>query len=303
MVRHTPLLDGGELSREAGLTVRLKMESFQRTGSFKLRGASNAVALLDEAMGARGVATHSSGNHALALATAARARGFPCTVVMPHDAPKSKRAAVQSAGATIVPCEPTMAARETALAEVVTRTGATVVPPFDHADVVNGQGTIGLEIVQEWPEVDVIVAPIGGGGMVGGTAVAAKGLKPGVTVLAAEPEAVDDAARSRRSGVRQPPTNAPTLADGLRAGIGAVTLPLLQGFVDDVITVSEADIARWMQFAFERLKLVIEPSAAVGVAAMRSPAFRERARAAGWRNAALVICGGNVDLDRLPWLR
>ncbi len=303
MVRRTPLLDGGELSREAGLTVRLKMESFQRTGSFKLRGASNAVALLEADAGARGVATHSSGNHALALATAARARGFPCTVVMPHDAPRSKRAAVEAAGAVVVTCEPTMQAREATLAEVVARTGAAVVPPFDHVDVVNGQGTLGLEIVQDWPEVDVIVAPVGGGGMVGGTAVAAKGLKPSVAVLAAEPQAVDDAARSRRSGVRQPPTNAPTLADGLRAGIGALTLPLLQRWVDEVITVSEDDIARWMQFAFERLKLVIEPSAAVGVAAIRSPAFRERARAAGWRNAALVICGGNVDLDRLPWLR
>lgn len=303
MVRRTPLLDGGELSREAGLTVRLKMESFQRTGSFKLRGASNAVALLEADAGARGVATHSSGNHALALATAARARGFPCTVVMPHDAPRSKRAAVEAAGAVVVTCEPTMQAREATLAEVVARTGAAVVPPFDHVDVVNGQGTLGLEMVQDWPEVDVIVAPVGGGGMVGGTAVAAKGLKPSVAVLAAEPQAVDDAARSRRSGVRQPPTNAPTLADGLRAGIGALTLPLLQRWVDEVITVSEDDIARWMQFAFERLKLVIEPSAAVGVAAIRSPAFRERARAAGWRNAALVICGGNVDLDRLPWLR
>ena len=303
LVRRTPLVDGGELSREAGLTVRLKLESMQRTGSFKFRGASNAVALLDEAVGMRGVATHSSGNHALALATAARARGFPCTVVMPKDAPRSKRALVAEAGATIVECEPTMASREATLAEVVARGGATVVPPFDHADVVNGQGTLGLEIVTEWPEVDAIVAPIGGGGMVGGVAVAAKGRKPAVRVIAAEPEVADDAARSKRSGVRQAPTNAPTLADGLRAGVGAVTLPLLQEFVDEVITVSEDDIARWMRFAFERLKLVIEPSAAVGVAAIRSPAFKALARQAGWRNAALVICGGNCDLDRLPWLR
>ncbi|MFM7809678.1 MAG: pyridoxal-phosphate dependent enzyme, partial [Planctomycetota bacterium] len=209
---------------------------------------------------------------------------------------------VAEAGATIVECEPTMASREATLAETVARTGATVVPPFDHADVVNGQGTLGLEIVAEWPEVDVIVAPIGGGGMVGGVAVAAKGRKPGVRVIAAEPEVADDAARSKRSGVRQAPTNAPTLADGLRAGIGAVTLPLLQEFVDEVISVSEDDIARWMRFAFERLKLVIEPSAAVGVAAIRSPAFKALAGQAGWRNAALVICGGNCDLDRLPWL-
>jgi threonine dehydratase len=302
VIRHTPLIDGGELSREAGVEVRLKLESLQRTGSFKFRGASNAVARLSDQAGTCGVATHSSGNHALALAVAARARDFPCTVVMPHDAPQPKRLAVEQAGAQIVPCDWTMQAREATLAEVVARTGAAVVPPFDSVDVVNGQGTIGLEIVQEWPDVDAIVAPIGGGGMIGGIAVAAKGLKPGVAVVAAEPAMADDAARSKMSGVRQPPTNAPTLADGLRAGIGAITLPLLCEHVDSVITVTEAEIAQWMRFAFERLKLVIEPSAAVGVAAIRSPAFKAMAKQAGWRNVALVICGGNVDLSRLPWL-
>lgn len=303
MVRRTPMLDGGELSREAGVTVRLKMESMQRTGSFKLRGASHAVALLDPVAGERGVATHSSGNHALALATAARAKSYPCTVVMPHDAPRSKREAVMAAGAAVVPCEPTMQAREAALAEVVARTGATAVPPFDSVDVVNGQGTVGLEIVQDWPEVDAIVAPVGGGGLVGGIAVAATAMKPRLRVVAAEPAQADDAARSKASGVRQPPTNAATLADGLRAGIGALTMPLLRDHVHAVLTVSETDIATWMRFAFERLKLVIEPSAAVGVAAVRSPEFKAMARQAGWRHVALVICGGNVDLDRLPWLR
>lgn len=303
MVRRTPMLDGGELSREAGVTVRLKMESMQRTGSFKLRGASHAVALLDPVAGERGVATHSSGNHALALATAARAKSYPCTVVMPHDAPRSKREAVMAAGAAVVPCEPTMQAREAALAEVVARTGATAVPPFDSVDVVNGQGTVGLEIVQDWPEVDAIVAPVGGGGLVGGIAVAATAMKPALRVVAAEPAQADDAARSKASGVRQPPTNAPTLADGLRAGIGALTMPLLRDHVHAVLTVGEPDIATWMRFAFERLKLVIEPSAAVGVAAVRSPEFKAMARQAGWRHVALVICGGNVDLDRLPWLR
>ena len=301
-VRRTPLVDAGELSREAGVELRLKLESLQRTGSFKFRGASNAVARLSEADGVRGVATHSSGNHALALAVAARARGFPCTVVMPHDAPRPKREAVEQAGATIVPCEPTMSARETTLAEVVARTGACVIPAFDHPDVIEGQGTIGLEILEEWPEVDVVMAPIGGGGMIGGIAVAAKGRKPSVAVLAAEPAAADDAARSMASGVRQAPTNAPTLADGLRAGIGAITFPIVRERVDRVFTVSEADIVTWMRFAFERLKLVIEPSAAVGVAAVRSPEFRELARASGWRRAALVVCGGNTDLSRLPWL-
>lgn len=302
VVRPTPLIDGGELSREAGLEIRLKLESLQRTGSFKFRGASNAVAKLDASTGLQGVATHSSGNHALALAVAARTRGFPCTVVMPHDAPRTKREAVLAAGASIVGCEPTMTARESTLAEIVARTGAVVVPPFDHPDVIEGQGTIGLEILDAWPEVDAVMAPIGGGGLIGGIATATKGRKPDCAVLAAEPAAVDDAARSVASGVRQAPTDGATLADGLRAGIGAITFPLVRERVDRVLTVTEQDIATWMRFAFERLKLVIEPSAAVGVAAVRSREFREMARASGWRRVALVICGGNVDLSRLPWL-
>lgn len=299
--RVTPLLDGSDLSRHAGLDVRLKMETLQRTGSFKFRGAANAILQLDPADGSRGVATHSSGNHALALATAARAHGFPCTVVMPHDASQGKRRAVQEAGAVVVPCEPTMASREAVLAELVARNGATVVPPFDHPHVIAGQGTIGLEILDQWPQVDVIVAPVGGGGLVGGTALAVRSTQPGVAVVAAEPAAVDDTARSVRSGVRQPPTNAPTLADGLRAGIGSLTLPLVQTHVQQVLTVSEPDIARWMRFVFDRLKLVIEPSAAVGVAAVAGPEFRDLAKSHGWRRVALVLCGGNVDLDRLPW--
>lgn len=302
VVRHTPLLESAELSSKSGLIIRMKMESMQHTGSFKFRGASNALALLEKSAGLRGVATHSSGNHALALATAARARGFACTVIMPNDAPRSKRAAVTDAGAKIIMCEPTMHSREATLAEVVARSGAVVIPPFDHVDVICGQGTIGLEIVDEWPAVDVIVAPIGGGGMIGGIALAAKCCKPSIVVIAAEPAVADDAARSKCTGMRQPATNAPTLADGLRAGIGELTLPLLQKFVNDVVTVSEHDIAHWMQFAFEQMKLVIEPSAAVGVAALCSPTFQSMAKKSGWKNVALVICGGNVDLDRLPWL-
>jgi threonine dehydratase/serine racemase len=299
--RLTPLLDGGELSRETGCEVRLKMESMQRTGSFKFRGACNAVSRLPESTVSHGVATHSSGNHALALATAARARGFPCTVVMPRDAPGAKRRAVEAVGASIETCDPTMQAREAGLAEVVARTGAVVVPPFDHADVISGQGTIGLEILDQWPEVQAVIVPVGGGGLIGGIATAIKALRPQVAVIGAEPTAVDDAARSKTSGVRQPPTNATTLADGLRAGIGTLTFPILRDRVDHVLTVEESDIAGWMRFTFERLKLVIEPSAAVGVAAATGAAFRSLARDAGWRRIVIVICGGNVDLDRLPW--
>ena len=302
LIRITPLLDGGELSRETGCEVRLKMESMQRTGSFKFRGATNAVARLPESTSDRGVITHSSGNHALALATAARARGFPCTVVMPTDAPATKRLAVQQAGARIVDCEPTMQSREATLAREVAAGGATVIPPFDHADVVSGQGTIGLEVLQQWPEVQAIVVPVGGGGLVGGIATAVKASRPGVAVIGAEPRVADDALRGKASGVRQPPTNAPTLADGLRAGLGTITFPIVRDLVDHVLPVEEVDIAAWMRFAFERLKLVIEASAAVGVAASASPGFKAMARQAGWRRVAIVICGGNTDLHRLPWL-
>jgi threonine dehydratase len=220
---------------------------------------------------------------------------------MPRDAPATKRRAVEEAGATIVTCDWTMQAREAGLAEVVARTGAAVVPPFDHADVISGQGTIGLEILDQWPEVQAVVVPVGGGGLVGGIATAIKALRPQVALIGAEPGAVDDAARSKTSGVRQPPTNATTLADGLRAGIGTLTFPILREHVDHVLTVDEPEIAEWMRFTFERLKLVIEPSAAVGVAAATGAAFRTHARDAGWRRVAIVICGGNVDLDRLPW--
>jgi threonine dehydratase len=299
LVRLTPLLDGGELSREAGCDVRLKMESMQRTGSFKFRGASNAVALLPA--DTTGVATHSSGNHALALATAARSRGLDCTVVMPTDAAAPKRRAVLEAGARIVDCEPTLESRETTLAREMATRAAAVVPPFDHPHVIEGQGTIGLEILRQWGDVDAVIVPVGGGGLIGGVATAVKGLNPGVAVIGAEPAAVDDAARGKASGVRQPPTNAPTLADGLRASLGTLTFPLVRDRVDHIHTVSETQIARWMRFAFERLKLVIEPSAAVGVAVAASPEFRAMVRHAGWRRVALVICGGNVDLDRLPW--
>ncbi|MCE9619842.1 MAG: pyridoxal-phosphate dependent enzyme [Planctomycetes bacterium] len=297
----TPCLEMPALSEAAGLPIFAKCELFQRTGSFKYRGAAHAVSRLPESARSSGVATHSSGNHGQALACAARERGFPCHVVMPHNAPAAKREAVEAFGGRVIACEPTLEAREAALAKVVAETGAAFISPYNNADVIAGQGTIGLEIVEDLPDVDAIVVPVGGGGLVSGIAVAAKGRRSQVVIIGAEPAIADDASRSKRSGVMQPSTNALTIADGLRGALGTLTFPVVRELVDRIELADEEAIAQSMRFAWEQLKLTIEASAAVGVAVVRSPAFRDLARERKWRNAAIIFCGGNVDLDHLPW--
>lgn len=302
----TPLVSCQTLSRVAGLELRLKCENMQKVGAFKYRGATNAVAMLDDAAAARGVVTHSSGNHAQALALAARERGVAAHIVMPSNAPGVKRRAVLGYGARVIPCEPTMQGRAQAVAEVIERTGATLIAPFDHPDVIAGQGTVALEIVAQWPEVEAIVAPIGGGGLISGIALAIKALRPTVRVIAAEPAWADDAARSKRAGSIQPLAPTLTIADGLRTTLGELTFPVVRDLVDEVVTVSEEEIVAAMRLVWERAKLVIEPSSAVAVAvalAGRSAALAELSRpgAAGAPAVAVVLSGGNVDLDALPW--
>jgi threonine dehydratase len=222
---------------------------------------------------------------------------------MPHNAPAAKRGAVEAFGASVVECEPTLEAREAALAKVVAQSGAAFVSPYNNADVIAGQGTIGLEILEDLPEVDAIVVPVGGGGLISGIAVAAKGRRNQVAIIGAEPAIADDASRSKRSGVMQPSTNALTIADGLRGALGTLTFPVVRELVDRIEVVDEQEIARSMRFAWERLKLTIEASAAVGVAVVRSPAFIALASERKWRSVAVIFCGGNVDLDHLPWSR
>ena len=298
LVLRTPVLPCAPLSERAGREVLLKLESMQRTGSFKFRGATNAVQSVPDADAARGVVTHSSGNHALALAVAAAARGMSAHVVMPANASPAKRAAVERAGARVVTCGNTGAEREAAAAEVQRSTGAMMVPPYDHPWVIAGQGTIALEVIAQAPEAATLVVPVGGGGMISGIAVAARALRPDLRIVGAEPELAGDAAEGHRSGTRAPQRPPVSIADGLRAALGELTFPIVRDLVDEIALVSEGEIASAMRLAFEEARLVIEPSAAVGIAAVLAGRVGGRTD----RPLVCVVCGGNADLARLPWL-
>jgi threonine dehydratase len=297
-VFRTPTIACPALSARAGRPVHLKLESMQRTGSFKIRGATNAVRRIPDADAARGVVTHSSGNHALALATAAADRRIPCRVVMPANASPLKRAAVEAAGATVVTSGNTAVEREAKAAGVEAETGATMVPPYDHPWTIAGQGTIAAEILADLPDATTLVVPVGGGGLIGGIAIAARAARPGIRIVGAEPALADDAAESKRTGRLAPQRPPVTVADGLRAPLGRLTFPIVSALVDEIVTVTEDEIVAAMRLAFEEARLVIEPSAAVGVAAI----LAGRAGGDPARPLACVVCGGNVDLARLPWL-
>lgn len=294
-VHRTPLLGSRAISERAGVEVVFKCENLQRAGAFKARGATNAVFSLGGADAERGVCTHSSGNHGQALALAAQLRGIRCVVVMPSNAPSVKRAAVLSYGAEVVECAPTLAARESTLAEVAERTGATFVHPYEDRRVVAGQASAAAEILEDDPAVDTIVTPVGGGGLFAGTSLTCRHRKPTVSVVGAEPETVDDAARSLSSGTRAPAPTGTTIADGLRTQLGALPFAILRTDERSIVTVSEAAIAEAMRFFWERVKLVIEPSSAVPVAAALAGTWSDRGR------VAIVLSGGNVDLDHLPF--
>jgi len=294
----TPVHTSRTMDALSGRELFFKCETFQRIGAFKFRGAMNAVAKLDDRTAARGVVTHSSGNHAQALALAAKIRGIAAHIVMPTNAPEVKRRAVIGYGGLVVPCEPTLEARESTAARVVAETGGTLVPPYDHADVIAGQGTIALELFAAHPDLDAVIVPVGGGGMISGIALAYRELAPRVRVIGAEPIGADDAARSKASGTLVPQTAPKTIADGLRTSLGTLTWPVVRDVVERIETVGEDEIVRAMRLVFERMKLVIEPSAAVGVAV----ALREGALRADEKRVGVVLCGGNVDLDALPWI-
>lgn len=294
-VHRTPVVTSRTLDGMSGATVFLKAENFQKVGAFKARGACNAVFALSEARAARGVATHSSGNHAQAVAYAAGLRGIPATVVMPEDAPPVKVAAVRGYGATIVWAGSAALDRERALDALVAETGAAFIHPSNDFHVIAGQGTAALELLADVAGLDAVLAPVGGGGLLAGTALAAFG-SAGVQVYGAEPERVDDAARSFREGTIQPPTDRQTVADGLRTFLGDLNFPIIRAHVSDIVTVSEAGIVAAMRLVWERLKLVIEPSAATPVAALFEHAALFRGRRVG-----VILSGGNADLDRLPW--
>ena len=296
-IHRTPVLTSATLDALCGAQLFFKCENFQKIGAFKARGATNAVFALTEAEAANGVATHSSGNHAAALARAARLRGIPAHIVMPSNAPKTKIESVRRNGGFIVFCEPTLLAREAACAKIIAETGARLVHPFDDYAVMAGQGTATLELLEQAPDLDLIIVPVGGGGLLCGTAVAAKGARPGIRVIAAEPAGADDAARSVAAGRLIPLEQAATIADGLRTSLSARTFPLIQQHVDGIVTVSEESIVAAMRRIWDVLKIIIEPSCAVPYAAI----LEQKIDVSGKR-VGISLTGGNVDLDALPWL-
>lgn len=295
-VNVTPVLTSSTLDGLTGARLFFKCENFQKGGAFKARGATNAVFALSETQARRGVATHSSGNHGAALARAAALRGIRACVVMPDNTAQAKRAAVARYGAEITWCPPTQAARESAVRQVLAASGATLIHPYDDLLVMAGQGTAAVELLRAVPDVEVLLCPVGGGGLLSGTAVAAKTLEPAIRVIGVEPAGADDAARSLRSGRIVPVEHPNTIADGLRATIGEHPFAEIRRRVEDIITVTDEAIVRAMRQLWEVMKIVVEPSGAVPYAALldAAPAFRGR-------RIGIIISGGNLDLDHLPW--
>jgi threonine dehydratase len=297
-IHRTPVLTSQTLDAQAGANLYFKCENLQKGGAFKARGATNAVFMLSDAEARNGVATHSSGNHAAALARAAGLRGIPAYVVMPNNAPKAKQAAVSRYGGQIVFCEPTLQARESTAARVVEETGANLVHPYDDLRVMAGQATTGLELLEDVPDLDIILSPVGGGGLLSGVAVAAKTLRPQVRVLGVEPAGADDAARSFHGGKIEPMPDPRTVADGLRSSLGKKPFAEIRHHVDDIVTVSEAGIVAGMRQIWEVMKIIVEPSGAVPYAAVLEERLPVRGRKIG-----IILSGGNLDLDSYPWLQ
>lgn len=280
----------------AGCEIYFKCENFQKVGAFKARGAANAVVKLTDAQKKNGVATHSSGNHAAALARAASVAGIKSYIVMPSNAPEIKKKAVKGYGGEIIECEPNLLARETTLQAVVEKTGATFIPPYDYRDVVEGQATCALEMWDEGIAFDAIIAPVGGGGLLGGTALTTKYLSPSTKVIAGEPEGADDAYRSFHAKKLIPMEGPKTIADGLLTSLGEINFAIIMDYVDDILTVSDEEIIAAMRLIYERMKIVIEPSCAVPLAALLKHKDRFKGQKVG-----IILSGGNVDLGKLPF--
>jgi threonine dehydratase len=295
-IHRTPVLTSVRLNGLCGAELFFKCENFQKTGSFKARGAMNAVLTLTDAEAARGVATHSSGNHAAALSWAAGLRGIRATVVMPRTASRIKVASVERYGGTIVFCEPNHKAREEAAQKIVQETGAAMIHPYNQTRIIAGQGTCALEFFEEVADLDAIICPVGGGGLLAGTAIVSRGLRSGIKVFAGEPEGAADASLSFKSGVRKPVETPSSIADGLLAFIGDLTFPVIQRDVDAIATVSDAEIAAAMRQLLEVLKIAVEPSGSVSYAAIAGKKVDVSGKRVG-----IILSGGNVDLGMPPW--
>ncbi len=295
-IHRTPVLHSRLIDARAGAEIYFKCENLQRMGAFKMRGATHAILNLKPGQQQRGVVTHSSGNFAQALALAAQSLGIPAYIVMPSNAPAVKKNAVADYGGQITECAPTLADREATAARIVAETGATFLHPYDDNDVILGQGTAALELLEDQPGIELLIAPVGGGGLISGTALAGHFFGKNCRTVGAEPFAVDDAYRSLQSGKIESNPSADTLADGLKTTLGEKTFPLIQQYVDRIIRVEEAEIVAAMRLILERMKLVVEPSGAVPLAAV----LREAENFEG-KKIGVILSGGNVDLSALPF--
>jgi threonine dehydratase len=295
-IHHTPVLSSKSINEMVGAELFFKCENLQKVGAFKFRGACNSVFSLTDEEARNGVCTHSSGNHAAALALAARMRGIPAYIVMPENAPEIKKVAVAGYGAQITFCTPTQDAREATLKQVAAKTGATEIHPYNYFNVICGQGTAAKELIEETGSLDVVMAPVGGGGLLSGTALSTKALLPNARVIAAEPAGADDAFRSFYSKTLHPSVAPKTIADGLLTSLGSLTFPIILNEVDQIATVSEEGIVAAMRMIWERMKIIIEPSSAVPLAAILENKVEVKGLKVG-----IILSGGNVDLGKLPF--
>ncbi len=296
IIHKTPIFTSHFFDNLAGAEIFFKCENFQKTGSFKARGATNSILKLSKTEAVRGVTTHSSGNHGQALAWAARENGIKAYIVMPKNAPLVKVDAVKEYGAEVVFCESTLEARETTLEEVMAKTGATFIPPYNYQNTIEGQATSAFEVFQDIENLDFLLAPVGGGGLLSGSALSAKYISPQTTVFGCEPEEADDAFQSLKTGMLQPAKKPTTIADGLRTSLGDITFGYIQNDVNDILLCSEKEIVETQKMIWERMKIVVEPSSAVPLACLLNNTERFRAK-----RVAIILSGGNVDLGKLPF--
>ncbi|OFX88350.1 MAG: serine dehydratase [Bacteroidetes bacterium GWF2_33_16] len=295
-IHRTPVLKSSLINDLLNVEFYFKCENLQKVGAFKYRGATNAVQLLSDIEASKGVTTHSSGNHAAALSLAARKRDIPAYIVMPENAPSIKKAAVQSYGAQITYCEPTLEAREKTLDLVQQKTGATFIHPYNNFNVISGQGTAAVELLEDYPQLDAVIAPVGGGGLLSGTAIATKSINHNIKVYGAEPLNADDAYRSFKQGIIIPSENPNTIADGLLTSLGTITFQAIRDNVDDIFRTKEETIILAMRLIWERMKIIVEPSAAVPLAIVieNKDFFKNK-------KIGIIFSGGNVDLNQLPF--
>jgi threonine dehydratase len=297
IIHRTPVMSSTNLNQLVDAEIFFKCENFQKVGAFKFRGATNAVLSLSEEDANRGVATHSSGNHAAALTLAAKMRGVPAYIVMPKTSPQVKKDAVAGYGAKITFCEPTLQSRENTLEEVVKKTGATFIHPYNNYQIIAGQATAALELIEEISDLDIVMTPVGGGGLLSGTALSTFYLSPSTKVIAAEPEGADDAYRSIKAGKIIPSVDPKTIADGLLTSLGEKTFPIVQKYVEQIVTVSDEATITAMRYIWERMKIIVEPSAAVPFGALL-----EKKIDISRKRIGIILSGGNVDLNNLPWI-